>query len=390
MWVVIIIVAIIVLLLLVLVAMFNKLVRLRNRAENAWAQVDVQLRKRYDLIPNLVETVKGYASHERETFEAVTAARTAAQQAQGVQQQAQAENMLTAALGRLFAVAEAYPQLRATENFQQLQAQLSDVEENIAGRAPGLQRHGAELRQRAADGADEHHRGDVPLQPARVLPDRGGARARRRRSSFAEPAAAAPAEPAPPAPPRRPRRDPGAGARRGARRSPRSSCSLRRRAAPTTSVARTSRSRSRRTGRSSSGRTSRSAAPSTAPTATSRCARASRSTDPGERNGKRYTRGGSTELGSIDTPDTFNYDRRQARCGSSGTSTPPGRPRTFTVAYRVPRPRRSPTTTSSTSTCGSGATNWSSPLGDLAASIDAPAAGCRSARATASGATRRG
>jgi LemA protein len=131
-WVVIIIVAIVVILLLVLVGMYNKLVRLRNRAENAWAQVDVQLRKRYDLIPNLVETVKGYAAHERETFEAVTAARTAAQQAQGVEQQAQAENVLTAALGRLFAVAEAYPQLRATENFQQLQAQLSDVEQNIA------------------------------------------------------------------------------------------------------------------------------------------------------------------------------------------------------------------------------------------------------------------
>jgi LemA protein len=131
-WVVIVVVAIVVLLLLFLVGLFNKLVRLRNRAENAWAQVDVQLRKRYDLIPNLVETVKGYAAHERETFEAVTAARTAAQQAQGVAQQAQAENMLTAALGRLFAVAEAYPQLRATENFQQLQSQLADVEQNIA------------------------------------------------------------------------------------------------------------------------------------------------------------------------------------------------------------------------------------------------------------------
>ena len=130
-WVVIVIVVVIVLLLLWLVAMFNKLVRLRNRAENAWAQVDVQLRKRYDLIPNLVETVKGYAAHERETFEAVTNARVAAQQAQGVAQQAQAENMLTAALGRLFAVAEAYPQLRATENFQQLQGQLSEVEQNI-------------------------------------------------------------------------------------------------------------------------------------------------------------------------------------------------------------------------------------------------------------------
>jgi LemA protein len=131
-WVVLIIVAVVVILLLVLVGMFNKLVRLRNRAENAWAQVDVQLRKRYDLIPNLVETVKGYAAHERQTFEEVTAARTAAQQAQGVAEQAQAENVLTAALGRLFAVAEAYPQLRATENFQQLQAQLSDVEQNIA------------------------------------------------------------------------------------------------------------------------------------------------------------------------------------------------------------------------------------------------------------------
>ena len=131
-WVIVIVVAIIVILLLVLVGMFNKLVRLRNRAENAWAQVDVQLRKRYDLIPNLVETVKGYAAHERGTFEAVAAARTAAQQAQGVQQQAEAENILTQALGRLFAVAEAYPQLRATENFQLLQGQLSDVEQNIA------------------------------------------------------------------------------------------------------------------------------------------------------------------------------------------------------------------------------------------------------------------
>ncbi len=129
---IIIIAAAVVLLLLILVAMFNKLVRLRNRAENGWAQVDVQLRKRYDLIPNLVEAVKGYAAHERETFDSVTAARTAAQQAQGVAQQAQAENALTAAIGRLFAVAEAYPQLRATENFQQLQAQLSDVEQSIA------------------------------------------------------------------------------------------------------------------------------------------------------------------------------------------------------------------------------------------------------------------
>ena len=129
---VIVVIAIAVLLALIVAAMYNKLVRLRNRAENAWAQVDVQLRRRYDLVPNLVEAVKGYAAHERGTFDEVTKARTAAQQAQTVEQQAQAENVLTAALGRLFAVAEAYPQLRATENFQQLQAQLSDVESNIA------------------------------------------------------------------------------------------------------------------------------------------------------------------------------------------------------------------------------------------------------------------
>jgi LemA protein len=130
-WVIVVIV-IAVLLALIVVAMYNKLVRLRNRAENAWAQVDVQLRRRYDLVPNLVEAVKGYAAHERGTFDEVTKARTAAQQAQTVEQQAQAENVLTAALGRLFAVAEAYPQLRATENFQQLQSQLAETEQKIA------------------------------------------------------------------------------------------------------------------------------------------------------------------------------------------------------------------------------------------------------------------
>ena len=127
----IVVVGILLVLALVVVAMYNRLVRLRNRTENAWSQVDVQLRRRYDLIPNLVEAVKGYAAHERTTFEEVTKARTAAQQAQGVEDQAKAENLLTAAIGRLFAVAEAYPELRATENFQQLQAQLSEVEQNI-------------------------------------------------------------------------------------------------------------------------------------------------------------------------------------------------------------------------------------------------------------------
>jgi LemA protein len=131
-WVWLVILGVLVALVVIVVGMYNKLVSLRNRAENAWAQVDVQLRKRYDLIPNLVESVKGYAAHERQVFEEVTAARTRAQQAQGVQEQAQAENALTAAIGRLFAVAEAYPELRATENFQQLQAQLTEVEGDIA------------------------------------------------------------------------------------------------------------------------------------------------------------------------------------------------------------------------------------------------------------------
>src|ERR687884_1761751 len=121
-----------VLLALIVVVLYNRLVRLRNRTENAWAQVDVQLQRRRDLIPNLVETVKGYAGHERSTFEEVTAARASAQQARTVEQHAEAENVLTAALGRLFAVAEAYPQLRATENFQQLQGQLDETEDKIA------------------------------------------------------------------------------------------------------------------------------------------------------------------------------------------------------------------------------------------------------------------
>ena len=116
---------------LAIVVLYNRLVRLRNRVENAWSQVDVQLRRRYDLIPNLVETVKGYAQHERATFEEVTSARTRAQEARTVEEQAGAENALTAAIGRLFAVAEAYPELRASENFQQLQSQLEETEDKI-------------------------------------------------------------------------------------------------------------------------------------------------------------------------------------------------------------------------------------------------------------------
>jgi LemA protein len=124
--------ALLVLAALFLVLTYNGLVRLRNRIEGAWAQVDVQLRRRYDLIPNLVETVKGYATHERETLEAVVAARNAAVQTEGVAAQAQAENVVTGALRQLFAVAEAYPDLKANEVFLNLQEELSGTEGRIA------------------------------------------------------------------------------------------------------------------------------------------------------------------------------------------------------------------------------------------------------------------
>jgi LemA protein len=127
-----IVLGVVVLLVLALVYFYNRLVTLRNRVENAWAQVDVQLRRRYDLIPNLVETVKGYAAHERETFEAVTNARARAQAAQGPAEQGAAEGILGQALGRLFAVAEAYPELQADENFRQLQDELAQTENRIA------------------------------------------------------------------------------------------------------------------------------------------------------------------------------------------------------------------------------------------------------------------
>jgi LemA protein len=125
------ILGIVVLVLLWGVMAYNRFVSQRQSIRDAYSNIDTELRRRYDLIPNLVESVKGYAAHERATFENVTAARTAAMQAQGPEQQAQAENMLTDALRRLFAVAEAYPELRASENFQALQAELATTEDRI-------------------------------------------------------------------------------------------------------------------------------------------------------------------------------------------------------------------------------------------------------------------
>lgn len=113
------------------VAMYNGLVRSRNRVKESWSDIDVQLKRRYDLIPNLVETVKGYAEHERGTLDAVIQARAKAMGAQTVTEHAQAENMLSGALKSLFALSEAYPQLRAVESFAKLQDELSDTENKI-------------------------------------------------------------------------------------------------------------------------------------------------------------------------------------------------------------------------------------------------------------------
>jgi LemA protein len=131
-WLLIVIVVLVVLVLLWAVLLYNGLVKKRNRADNAWAQVEVQLKRRHDLIPNLVESVKGYAAHERGTFDSVTQARAAATSAQGPAQAGQAEGILGQALGKLFAVAEAYPELKANQNFLDLQAQLKDTEDKIA------------------------------------------------------------------------------------------------------------------------------------------------------------------------------------------------------------------------------------------------------------------
>lgn len=147
---------------------FNRLVALRNRVDSAWAQIDVQLKRRHDLIPNLVETVKGYAAHERETLERVVQARNIAVAAQG----AQAEDALSGTLKTLFAVTEAYPELKANQNFLQLPggAHLDGGPHRLC--APVLQRQRAEA---------EHHDRDLPVDvlrrpgeghPARVLPDR--------------------------------------------------------------------------------------------------------------------------------------------------------------------------------------------------------------------------
>lgn len=128
----IILIVLIVLVVVYVVAQYNGLIKLRHKVEAAWAQIDVQLKRRYDLIPNLVETVKGYASHESETLEAVINARNRAMGASGEKAQAEAENQMTSTLKSLFSLSEAYPDLKANENFRDLQEELSSTEDKIA------------------------------------------------------------------------------------------------------------------------------------------------------------------------------------------------------------------------------------------------------------------
>ncbi|MFA6193945.1 MAG: LemA family protein [Parcubacteria group bacterium] len=128
MWV---ILGIVILAVLWAVGIYNGLIRLKNRVDEAWSDIDVQLKRRYDLIPNLVNTVKGYASHEKEVFEKVTEARTKAMGAQSAGDKAQAENALSQTLKSLFAVAEAYPDLKANQNFLELQRELTDTEDKV-------------------------------------------------------------------------------------------------------------------------------------------------------------------------------------------------------------------------------------------------------------------
>lgn len=130
--VLIVIIVVLVVLVVAVIGLYNNLVKLRNMVDNAWAQIDVQLQRRLDLIPNLVETVKGYASHERGTLDEVTQARTAVMNAGTPEGKMQADNVLTGALKNLFAVAEAYPDLKANVNFQQLQTELANTEDKIS------------------------------------------------------------------------------------------------------------------------------------------------------------------------------------------------------------------------------------------------------------------
>ena len=164
-----------------LIGMYNSLVQLRVRCDSAWSDIDVQLKRRHDLIPNLVETVKGYAAHEKGTFENIAKFRSQAMQATTPEGKAVAENQLTGALKSLFAVAENYPELKASEQFTQLQGSLSETEDSIQNCPPLLQRRGARPEHEDSVVPHEHPRRHVQLHRAPVLRNHRRRRPRTRR-----------------------------------------------------------------------------------------------------------------------------------------------------------------------------------------------------------------
>ena len=199
------VVGIIVLIALVLVVIYNGLVRARVRTREAWSGIDVQLKRRADLVPNLVETVRGYASHERQTFENVTRARAMLQQAGTAPEAAQANNFLTQTLRSLFAVAENYPELKANQNFLDLQNELADIEEKIAYARQFYNRNASDYNARIQTFPNAIIAGMFGFQPFEFFEAEEEAR-EVPHVSFAPPAAAPPppAEPPPPSPPAAP------------------------------------------------------------------------------------------------------------------------------------------------------------------------------------------
>ena len=156
-----------------LIAIYNRLVRLRVRTEDAWSSIDVQLKRRYDLIPNLVETVKGYAAHERGTLDAVIKARQAGIDANTVQEQSQAENMITGALRQLFALSEAYPDTEGERQLRTLAGRAGDHGEQDCLLTPALQRHGQPLQRHIAEFPEQRHRRNVRVPAQGLLRDGG-------------------------------------------------------------------------------------------------------------------------------------------------------------------------------------------------------------------------
>src|SRR6187397_3107236 len=163
---IIVIVVLLVVLALVLIGVNNSMIAARNRVDESWSGIDVQLKRRHDLVPNLVETVKGYAEHESQTFEKTTQARAAAMQAQGVEETAKAEQQLTRALADVKAVAENYPTLRATENFQQLSRNLSELEDEI------------QASRRIYNSNVQSYNTDIQQFPGSIIANQGGFTAR--------------------------------------------------------------------------------------------------------------------------------------------------------------------------------------------------------------------